>query len=681
MKPSSMTDTAPANPPDMHSDRPAMALNSILVVEDDEGLADLFQQTLAELNLPIQWVRTGKEAIAALTANPGSLVLLDYALPDMNAATMVETLALSGPVPPFIVITGRGDEQVAVKLMKLGARDYLIKDTQLLDRLSIVASRAIRDFKTLEDLRESERKRLQNERELAIIYDHIPTPILVMDQEFRLVKVNAAAASLIGESSETLQSHSPGYLLDCARVTQPRGCGSSSRCPDCTLRNCVLDTLLTGQPHRQLEVKIARMKSGKESTGFFLVSTVRLEIEGRPVALACMEDITERKHAEAQLLRSQRMESIGRLSSGIAHDLNNVLAPILMVMPLLREEASNEEAKNYIDTVEASAKRGASIVKQVLTFGRGVDSEPGPIQLRHLIKEMAQIIRETFPKSVTLECRCPSDLWVIIGDATQLHQVLMNLCINARDAMPDGGVITVSAANIQFDKPRDGMFGQVQPGPYIQITVADTGTGISPENLDKIFDPFFTTKAADKGTGLGLSSVLGIVKRHAGAINVTSAPGHGAVFEVFLPATLETESASPIGIEPPAFLQGRGQTILLVDDEVSIREITNEVLTKNGYKVMTACDGAEGLALFKKHRESISLILTDFVMPKMDGLALALEARKINPAVKIMLSTGVSERLDESRMSNTKSGEVAPILIKPFSAQTLLTQVRDQLGR
>jgi PAS domain S-box-containing protein len=311
-------------------------------------------------------------------------------------------------------------------------------------------------------------------------------------------------------------------------------------------------------------------------------------------------DITERKELETHLLRTQRLESVGRLASGIAHDLNNILAPMLMVPPLLREVVKDPELRNMLDLVETNAQRGSNIIKQLLTFGRGMEGERVPVQLRSLVNEMSGIIRETFHKNITTRRETPLDTWLVSGDATQLHQVLMNLCVNARDAMPDGGTLTLKLENHEFDESFARMTPGAKPGRYVCLSVTDTGEGIAPEHLDKIFDPFFTTKELGKGTGLGLSTVLGIVQSHGGFIEVRSQPGRGTQFKVYLPAS-ETVEAQPAGQGDQSLPQGGGELVLVVDDESSVRQVTRKLLERNGYRVIEAAEGADGITQFVAH--------------------------------------------------------------------------------
>ncbi|EEF59649.1 hybrid sensor histidine kinase/response regulator [Pedosphaera parvula] len=387
------------------------------------------------------------------------------------------------------------------------------------------------------------------------------------------------------------------------------------------------------------------------------------------------EDITERKELEKQFLRAQRMESIGTLAGGIAHDLNNMLAPILMTCELMKMELPGEENQQLIAMIEGNAKRGSELVKQVLSFARGVEGCYLSLQPRHLIREIASIIGETFPKSIRIQTRIAENLWPLSGDPTQLHQVMLNLSLNARDAMPSGGDLTITAENIEIDAANRPMNLQAKPGSYVVIKVTDTGTGIAPEMREKIFDPFFTTKEVGEGTGLGLSTALGIVKSHSGFINVYSEPGKGSTFEVWLPAKVARDLAAS-GIEEARMPHGRGELLLVIDDEASVRTITKQTLEAYGYNVLTAADGADAVAVFAQHKDEIKLALTDMIMPVMDGSVLIPVLKKINPAVEIIAVSGLSTSEHRARAMATGAKHFLP---KPYTAETLLNTLDEML--
>jgi len=379
-------------------------------------------------------------------------------------------------------------------------------------------------------------------------------------------------------------------------------------------------------------------------------------------------DITERKKLEAQFLRAQRMESIGTLASGVAHDLNNILTPIMMSAAVLRMKIADEKRAGLLDTIEMSAARGAQIVKQVLAFGRGLDGERHPLQIEMLLTEMEQMIRSTFPKDITVECVNPPHLWQVLGDATQLHQVLLNLCVNARDAMPGGGTLRLSAANLDIDTSYASMLPEIAPGPHVLLEVSDTGSGIPPEILERIFDPFFTTKEVGKGTGLGLSTVHGIVKSHGGLLKVVTAPVKGTTFQIYLPAAPNQEAMedAAAAASPPA---GHGELVLVVDDEPAITHSARSVLEANGYRVLLANSAIEALVLYTEHSQEVALVLTDLMMPGMNGVLFLRTLRKINPELLVIASTGLC---NQAQLDTMKSLGVETVLHKPYNSNTLL---------
>jgi nitrogen-specific signal transduction histidine kinase/CheY-like chemotaxis protein len=387
-----------------------------------------------------------------------------------------------------------------------------------------------------------------------------------------------------------------------------------------------------------------------------------------------VRDITEKKKYETQFLRAQRLESIGTLASGIAHDINNILTPMMLSLELLQEKITDNGSQKLLNALERSTQRGASLVKQIQSFAKGLEGERVDLQVSHLISEITQIAKETFPRSIEIRTDISKDLWTISGDATQLHQVLMNLCVNARDAMPDGGILRISTENIFIDENYARMNIDAKVDQYIVITVSDTGTGIPPEIMDRIFDPFFTTKQHGKGTGLGLSTALGIVKSHGGFMNVYSEVGKGTVFKVYLPVvmTIGTIKDQKVKKEQSELLRGHGESILVVDDEIMIREITSSILETHGYKALTANDGKEATALYLQHKEEIKLILIDMMMPIMDGPASIRELRKVNPDIKII---GVSGLTEKDKLAEVSDIHLHAFLIKPYTAEKLLKNI------
>jgi two-component system, cell cycle sensor histidine kinase and response regulator CckA len=394
-------------------------------------------------------------------------------------------------------------------------------------------------------------------------------------------------------------------------------------------------------------------------------------------AVASFADITAKKQLEAQFLRAQRLESIGTLASGIAHDLNNVLTPILAAAQLLplKNPQLDPQSQQLLKILETSARRGTNLVKQVLSFARGAEGKPVPLGLQHVITEVAQFCRQTFPKSIDI-CVSVTDqpVWPVLGDATQLHQVVMNLCVNARDAMPNGGEVTIFLDNQVVDRIDPEAYLPVHLGNYVVVSVKDTGMGIAPEIIDRIFDPFFTTKELGKGTGLGLSTGLGIVQNHGGFMTIASDAG-GSQFNVFLPAI----QAAAIEV-PPAFegdLAGNDELILLVDDELAIRQITQAVLENHRYRILVAASGMEAIRLYGSHQAEIKLVMMDMMMPGLGGITTIRSLQEINPAVKVIACSGMSGNQEMVENSGLK---VVAFLAKPYTSQDLLSTIKRSLG-
>lgn len=405
--------------------------------------------------------------------------------------------------------------------------------------------------------------------------------------------------------------------------------------------------------------------------------TLMHEPDGKPKAILVVNtDITETKQLESQLLRSQRLESIGTLASGLAHDLNNVLAPIMMAVQFIKDNSEDESLRACFQTLETCSRRGADIIRQVLMFARGVEGQRILINPKHLIQEMQRIAKETFPRSIEVSTSIAKQPCILLGDATQIQQVIMNLCVNARDAMPHGGTLTIGLQRMELNEAGAKIHPKARPGNYVVISVADTGTGIPAELMDKIFDPFFTTKPIGQGTGLGLPTVLGIAENHGGFVHLQSELGRGTTFSIYIPAAPNDHEAGPgenIGAETA---RGQGELILVVDDEPAVRRLASAILNRQGYRTLTASEGREGVTLYAKHRDEIRLVISDLMMPQLDGPGMLRELHTHFPGLRSIIITGLGE---ENRMADSKSAGADTILQKPFTADELLGHVRQLL--
>src|ERR1044071_934678 len=507
----------------------------------------------------------------------------------------------------------------------------------------------------------TERKRAEEQiREQAELLDQAQDAILVRDLDQNILFWNKRAEKIYGWTAEEVVGKNAADLFFKYRSAQFEAA-----------RQAIIQN---GQ--WKGEVQQTR-RDGMEITVESRWTLVRDE-EGQPRSILIINtDITEKKRREAQFLRAQRMESIGTLAGGIAHDLNNVLSPIVMAIDMLQLKTTDESSRKWLEVLRSNAERGGNMVRQVLSFARGVEGERVALQPKHLIKEIVKILRETLPKSIEINFDIPADLWIISADATQMHQVLMNLCVNARDAMPEGGSISIKAQNVFVDENYARMHIEAKAGRFVVISVSDTGPGMTPEIQSRIFEPFFTTKERTKGTGLGLSTALTIVKSHGGFINVYSELHKGSQFALYLPA-LDTPDSLESAAAQTNLPIGHGELILVVDDEESIREITRGTLETFGYTVLTASDGTEALALYADKKNEVAVVLTDMVMPFMDGPATIRALQRMNPKVRIIAASGLGTGLHAGE--GTLEG-VSVFLNKPYTAERLLKTLADVLQK
>ncbi len=502
-----------------------------------------------------------------------------------------------------------------------------------------------------------------SEERYRMLFARNPLPMWVYDaQTFRFLAVNAAAVQHYGYSEGELLSMSVLDIRPEEEVPVVQAMIESLR------REGGRNTGLWR--HRKKNGEVIHVEVTTDATVF----------DGRQARLVLAHDVTlrrraedERKKMEAQFLRSQRMESIGTLAGGIAHDLNNVLAPIIMSIDLLKLRITDPAGRDTLALIASSARRGAEMVSQVLYFARGIEGERITVDTAVLLRDLERFVTDTFPKNIVFRVEADPQAWTITGDATQLYQVMLNLCVNARDAMPHGGRLTVSMENAVLDEVDAERLVGTKAGCYVVFQIEDTGSGIPREILDKIFDPFFTTKDVGKGTGLGLSTSLAIVKSHGGFLQVYSEPSAGTRFRVHLPAEEEgiRQEAAPAPHELP---EGTGQTVLLVDDETSIRQVTGQTLESFGYRVLTAVNGADALRVFEQHRDEIAVVLTDMMMPVMDGPALIQALSALAPRLKIIAASGIGTHA-------RAAGPGVRFVQKPYTAETLLKMLSEVLDQ
>ncbi|MBL9126008.1 MAG: response regulator, partial [Verrucomicrobiales bacterium] len=633
----------------------------VLVVDDEPAHQQAIRRALEDATIPYQVSVAGSllEYRMAIAANPPDLVILDRLLPDGRAESVLTHPPESGRFPQ-VVMTSHGDEHVAVGAIQSGALDYVVKSPESFAQMPHVVERALRTWSAISERKAAVASLRESEQRLRLAMEAAQMGAWEHDVSTGHLSWSESNPRLTGFAPGTF----PGTEAAFRELIHP---DSREIYAAALHRACQGDGLFQAEIH-------FRLHDGRERWGLIRGRAVRDADGGGLRILGVDMDITERKTLEAQFLRAQRLEGIGSLASGVAHDLNNIFAPILMTLPLLRDSLRDSEDAAMLETVEACAQRGAEITRQLLTFARGAPDTRVPLPVRHLLRELEKLMRETFPRDIRLVLDLDENLGTVQGDPTQFHQALMNLCINSRDAMPEGGALRISARNVVVDEGFVDKASVIRPGPHVCVRVTDTGSGIPAEYLDRIFDPFFTTKAIGKGTGLGLASVLGIVRGHDGFVRVTSEPGQGATFELYFPSAESVASFAES--EKPAIPRGRGEWILLVDDEAAVRVSMQRTLETLGYRILAASQGAEALTLFAQNRQRIRALVTDMMMPIMGGPALIQAVRELAPALPILGMTGLPESQSIRGLNGFRP---SALLIKPFTIEELARAISAAL--
>jgi two-component system cell cycle sensor histidine kinase/response regulator CckA len=614
-----------------------------------------FETVFARNPLPM-WV-SDEETLSLLAVNDAAIARYGYTREEFLALGLGQLPVDEVALPPCFTGGLEGEQMLTGYPSKHRCKDGSIIDVET--SWSIIGFEGRSGILTVVNDRTSYHEAEERNREQAKLLDLASDAIMECDLEGQIIFWNQGAARLYGWSVDEAVGSDVVELI-----------------------------MLDMEPMVEIERGVREMgqwsgtinqrsKDGRPLIVNSRWTLVRDAANRSKSMLVINTDLTETKKLETQFLRAQRLESIGTLASGIAHDLNNILSPILMSAAVLRRSVRDAEGEKILAIIESSAERGAGIVKQVLTFARGVEGDRVLLQPKHLLSEMGKILTQTFPRNIDIKTQFPADLWMVTGDATQLHQVLLNLCVNARDAMmPEGGVLTLAAENIEVDQHFKKMNPGSELGEYVVLKVTDTGAGMTTETMDKIFDPFFTTKEVGKGTGLGLATVIGIVKSHTGFLTVQSELKIGTTFRIFLPATAKNSQPETVEVEG-ASLRGEGQLVLVVDDEAPIREALVQTLQDNGYRAYTAEDGSDALALYFQRREEIKLVLTDLAMGQMDGIALVRALRRLDPAVKVVVSSG---HCPPEQVVALEGLGVKRFLDKPYTASKLLKILHDTLA-
>ena len=587
----------------------------------------------------------------ALLCEPYDLIISDYSLPGYDGMSALRFAHAECPARPFIFFSGSIGEERALHALRAGATDYIAKDRP--GRL-IPAIRAARE-KVQREMQSMQVEELV--REQASLLERAREAIISTDALLRVSFWNSSAVRIYGWTAEEAKGRNVRELL--YGEDRVRFDGAYTQLME------------TGEWRGQLQ---PRTKSGEAIT---VESSWSVLLDAHGGVKSCLfidTDITERLKQEAQIQSAQRLETIGLLAGGIAHDLNNVLAPILTAVDLLRDRVLHAEDRTTLDMLEKSAQHGVDLVRQLLSFARGREGERVDMAIEPVIDSIHRLLHRSMPAAVRIVTRTASNLPHVNADATQLRQVLLNLCINARDALPEGGTIEVRAENALVDsKLIQPIRGQARDGFYVRVSVADNGTGIPDEIAAKIFDPFFTTKQVGKGTGLGLSNVAGIIKTHDGFITLDTELGRGTTFHLFLPAVARPKT-SPVMSQPRVEIQGKGERLMVVEDDKAIRAVLDVILHTRGYYVTIASDGEEALRLYRESKEGFDLVLTDLNMPKVSGIELIRELRAMPSCPRIIAMSGLPDYNGDQTLREVE------FLSKPLTAETLLGAVRKVLA-
>jgi PAS domain S-box-containing protein len=626
---------------------------NILLIEDDEDDYMITRALLSKaqtIDCDLDWADSYDEGIEAILGNAYDACLVDYRLGARTGLDLLDEVNQRGGVrTPIILLTGQGDLEVDLHAMQAGAADYLSKD-------EIDAPLLERSIRYAVERREAE----QRIREQAQLLDKARDAIMAYDMEGRVVYWNKSAERLTGWSEEEMMGETARERLYAPDQQEK-------------LRSCYDTMMEEGEWTGELDLQ---NKDGDDLVVESRWTLVRDSAGDPKHVLVINTDITERKQLESQFLRSQRMESIGRLVGGIAHDLGNLLVPILLgVKVLMQRFGDDEKAERTLSMIQKSAERGSDMVEQVLAFARGVEGERVAIQPGTIIEEVEKITGETFPEAVEVRTDVPDGLHQIVGDATQIQQVLMNLSVNARDAMPDGGTLTLAAHNatVSPDDARKNI--EAEPGDYVCIEVSDTGTGIPDDVVDKIFEPFFSTKPEGEGTGLGLSTAYSIVKSHDGFIDVESDKGEGTTFRIYLPMAEKDAERRATG-DAAELREGSGELVLVVDDEEFILDTAKETLEGVGYRTLTAGGAEDALEIMQEHGSEVDAVITDLRMPHVNGFDLIRALRTDHPDLPIVAASGLADgRTDEAVEAGAQT-----FLAKPFTAEKLQAALQDVLS-
>lgn len=639
---------------------------NMLFVEDSEDDARLVVEELRRGGFEPSWKRTEtEEDFRAGLSAALDVIICDYTLPCFSGPAAIRTLCKSGLDVPLIVVSGAVGEETAVECMKAGASDYLVKDR--LGRLGSAVRRVVEERRLRREKEYTERSLREAQKRLERVASTSPTVSYLLE-----IRGNTFLPVWVGDNVVGLTG------FDAVEALRPDWWSNQ----------------INPEDHDQVVKEMARLfEKGrlvqeyqfrrKDGSLFWMRDEQRLlhNESGVPVEIVgSWSDITERKSLEAQLWQAQKMESIGRLAAGVAHDFNNMLAVIQGNASLLLMAGNLKEDKSadYAHQICLATERAATLVRQLLTFSRKQVMQPQHVQMNEIIGNLKKMLERMLNEDVALHVNSTPGLPMIHADVGMMEQVLMNLAVNSRDAMPGGGRLVIETAAVVIDKAYQELNPGTPTGDYICVSVSDTGCGIPQENLSRIFEPFFTTKEVGKGTGLGLATVYGIVRQHGGWIKVYSETNQGTVFRIYLPVSTAAEKKPEDSVTERPICGGH-ETILLVEDEPQLRALVRNILERYGYRVLEADSGQAALDVWGEHAGKIDLLLTDMVMPGgLTGKELAERLRVASPSLNVIYSSAYSAEVVGKDFSLI---EGIDFLQKPYNPRLLAQSVRDSLDR
>jgi CheY-like chemotaxis protein len=634
----------------------------VLIVEDVPDDAEVLLGELRRAGFDPVWSRVETEAdfLVAIKKLP-DIVFSDYAMPRFTGLRAADLLRESGLDIPFILISGTVGEDVAVEAMRHGATDYLLKDR--ITRLGSAVERALEQKRLREEYHKTESEVRWKTAFLEAQVDSALDGITVVDSEGKKILQN--------QKMVELWKIPPALAADPDDTAQIHFAASQTKNPrEFTERIAYLYAHPDEVSRDEIELTDGRIFDRYSSP-------VRDKSGTHYGRIWTFRDITEQRQLETQLRQAQKMEAIGQLAGGVAHDFNNILAVIMMQSGMMSlDEGLPAGAKTIAGEIEKAAQRAADLTRQLLLFSRQQTMKASDLDLNEVVINVTKMLHRILGEHVQMQFKLSSDPLMVHADPSMIDQILLNLTVNARDAMPNGGRLLIETSFVEFDDTTATQISQGRPGTFVCLSVTDTGTGIPPELLQKIFEPFFTTKEVGKGTGLGLATVFGIIQQHQGWINVYSEVGQGTTFRVYLPH-LATATGEPVSHSPLASIRGGNETILLLEDDLFVRSSVQNVLSSFGYRILEAATGAEALEVWRQHRHEIRLLLTDLVLPGgLTGRELAAQLLLRDPKLKVIYSSGYSSEIASDHLALE---EGVNFLSKPYEARKLAQTIRSRL--